>query len=55
MEQGSDWEQVFGGVLIVQTSPTTAKEIEEQLRRIAAEKMPMHYEGRLTPPRHSGC
>ena len=36
MDQGGNWEQVFGGGLIVHTSPTTAKETEEQIRRIAA-------------------
>ncbi len=40
MEQGGNWEQVFGGMLIVHTPPSTAKEIEDQIRRIAAEKMP---------------
>ena len=40
MDQGGNWEQVFGGVLMVHTSPTTAKEIEEQMLRIAAEKEP---------------
>jgi hypothetical protein len=38
MEQGGNWEQVFGGGLIVHTSPETAKEVEEHMRRIAAEK-----------------
>lgn len=32
--------QVFGGVLLVHTSSTTAGEIEQQIRRVAAEKMP---------------
>jgi len=40
MDQGGNWEQVFGGGLMVHTSPTMAKEIEEQLRRIAGEKKP---------------
>ena len=40
MDQGGNWEQVFGGGLMVHTSPTTAKEIEEQMLRIAAEKKP---------------
>lgn len=35
MEQGGTWEQAFGGVLIVHTSPATPKDVEEQLRRIA--------------------
>jgi hypothetical protein len=38
MDQGGNWEQVFGGGLIVHTSPTTAKEIEEQILRIANQK-----------------
>jgi hypothetical protein len=38
MEQGGNWEQVFGGGLIVHTSPTMAKEVEEHIRRIAGEK-----------------
>jgi hypothetical protein len=40
VDQGGNWEQVFGGGLIVHTSPTTANEIEEQIRSIAAEKKP---------------
>ena len=40
MDQGGNWEQVFGGGLIVHTSPTTAKEIEEQILRIANRKKP---------------
>jgi hypothetical protein len=35
MDQGGNWEQVFGGGLIVHTTPATAKEIEEQILRIA--------------------
>jgi hypothetical protein len=35
MDQGGNWEQAFGGVLMVHTSATTAKEIEEQIRRLA--------------------
>jgi len=38
IEQGGNWEQVFGGVLIVHTPPTTAEKIEDQIRRIAAQK-----------------
>ena len=38
MDQGGNWEQVFGGGLVVHTSPATAKEIEEQIRSIADEK-----------------
>ena len=34
-DQGGNWEQVFGGGLIVHTIPATAKEIEEQILRIA--------------------
>jgi hypothetical protein len=35
MDQGGNWEQVLGGGLIVHTTPATAKEIEEQILRIA--------------------
>ena len=38
MEQGGNWEQVFGGGLIVHTSPEMAKEVNEHMRRIAGEK-----------------
>jgi hypothetical protein len=38
--QGGNWERVFGGGLIVHTSPTTAKEIEEQILCIANHKKP---------------
>jgi hypothetical protein len=38
MEQGGNWEQVFGGGLIVHTSPEMAKEVDEHMRRIAAER-----------------
>jgi hypothetical protein len=41
MDQGGNWEQVFGGVLIVHTSTETAQEIEEHVRRIAGEKRPV--------------
>jgi len=37
MEQGGNWEQVFGGGLMVHTSPEMAKKVDEQMRRIAAE------------------
>jgi hypothetical protein len=40
MDQGGNWEQVFGGGLIVHTSPAMAKEIEEEVHRIAGEKRP---------------
>jgi hypothetical protein len=40
MDEGGNWEQVFGGGLIVHTSPTTSKEIENQIRRIGAERKP---------------
>src|SRR5690348_5084747 len=35
VDQGGNWEQVFGGGLIVHTTPATAKEIEAQILRIA--------------------
>src|SRR5690348_3959906 len=35
MDQGGNWEQVLGGGLIVHTTAATAKEIEEQILRIA--------------------
>ncbi len=55
-DQGGNWEQVFGGGLIVHTSPTTAKEIEEaDTSQLKSRKSPTPYEGRLAPPRHSGC
>jgi len=40
MDQGGNWEQVFGGVLIVHTSPETAKEIEDRVCRIAGQNSP---------------
>jgi hypothetical protein len=40
MDQGGNWEQVFGGGLILHTSAATAKEIAEQIRRIVDEKKP---------------
>lgn len=33
--QGGNWEQVFGGGLIVHTSPTLAKSVEERMLRLA--------------------
>jgi hypothetical protein len=59
MEQGGNWEQVFGGVLIVHTSPTTAanNSRQQQPRRsktksvaLRPRKCPKLYEGRLAPP-----
>ena len=38
MLDGGNWERVFGGGLILHTSPTTAKAIESQIRSIAADK-----------------
>ncbi len=38
MEHGGNWEQVFGGGLIVHTPPEMAEEVDEHIRRIAAEK-----------------
>jgi hypothetical protein len=40
IDEGGNWEQVFGGGLIVHTSPTTAEEIENRIHRIGAEKKP---------------
>jgi hypothetical protein len=40
MKQGGNWEQVFGGGLIVHTSPEMAEEVNEHMCRIAGEKKP---------------
>lgn len=40
MDEGGNWEQVFGGVLLVHTSPIRATQIEDQIRRIAGERCP---------------
>jgi hypothetical protein len=40
MDHGGNWEQVFGGGLIVHTSQTMAKEIEGLIHRIADKKKP---------------
>jgi hypothetical protein len=40
MDQGGNWERVFGGVLIVHTSPTNAKVIEDRLRSLGDQKRP---------------
>jgi hypothetical protein len=38
MDRGGNWEQVFGGGLIVRTPSVMAQEVEDQIRRIADEK-----------------
>jgi hypothetical protein len=38
MAEGGNWEQVFGGGLIVHTSPATARQIEDEVLRIANSK-----------------
>lgn len=40
MEQGGNWEHMFGGVLIVHVSSITAKEVEEKIRRMGANNKP---------------
>ncbi len=38
MAEGGNWEQVFGGGLIVHTSPANARQIEDEVLRIANSK-----------------
>jgi hypothetical protein len=38
VDRGGNCERVFGGGLIVHTPPTMAREVEDQIRRIAGEK-----------------
>jgi hypothetical protein len=47
VDEGGHWEQVFGGGLIVHTSPTTTKEIEQQACCIGSEKLDQNSQNGL--------
>jgi hypothetical protein len=55
VDQGGNWEQVFGGGLIVHTSPRLLMRSKSKFAALPLRRSPMAHEGRLTPPRHSGC